>query len=93
MMTLQENKLIVSGALVIGDLASLCRSLPSKMNQIKAVDLSGVKAVDSSGVAFLLTLQQRVGHSLTLIGLSQGARVLLDLYNLNELFSYQEGDV
>lgn len=51
----------------------------SKLHQI---DLSQVKAIDSSGLAWLVTLQERLGRGLEICSMPENAKVLLKLYKL-----------
>lgn len=90
MIRLQANTLSISGDLTMAQLEQAYKALPADCERVEQVDLSEVSAMDSGGVAFLLTLQQRLAKPLCLLGLTDQARVLVDLYNLGQMFTFKK---
>lgn len=94
----QETSAIVDGSLLklsgkidMDSVAGLYgQGLKSLENPIERVDCQAMISGDSACLALLLFLQTEIDAPLVLIGLPSSLKVLVELYCLSDLFSFQE---
>lgn len=88
---LMADRLVVRSDLVLSQVAELQKRIGQlDLSAVSKLDLSAVKALDSAGIALLLTLQQKVKGSLSIISPPAHLVTLLGLYNLEGQFKLDE---
>lgn len=85
-----EDSLIkLSGHIDMDAVASFyAQGIKSLVTPVEVVDCSMVKEADSSCLALLLYFQSLIDHPLKVLSLPDDLKVLVDLYNLNDVFQY-----
>ncbi|UQB42929.1 STAS domain-containing protein [Thiomicrospira microaerophila] len=88
---IKAERLIIRSDLVLSRVAELQKRIGQlDLSAVSQLDLSAVKALDSAGIALLLTLQQELKGSLSIISPPAHLVTLLGLYNLESQFKLDE---
>ena len=84
-----QNLIKLSGQINIDAVASFyAQGIKSLVNPIEVIDCSNVKEADSSCLALLLYFQSLIDHPLKVLSLPDDLKVLVNLYNLDDVFHF-----
>lgn len=84
-----QNLIKLSGQINMDAVASFyAQGIKSLVNPIEMVDCSNVKEADSSCLALLLYFQSLIDHPLKVLSLPDDLKVLVNLYNLDDVFHF-----
>lgn len=84
-----QNLIKLSGQINMDAVASFyTQGIKSLVNPIEVVDCSNVKEADSSCLALLLYFQSLIDHPLKVLSLPDDLKVLVNLYNLDDVFHF-----
>uniref|UniRef100_Q31GZ5 MlaB-like STAS domain-containing protein n=1 Tax=Hydrogenovibrio crunogenus (strain DSM 25203 / XCL-2) TaxID=317025 RepID=Q31GZ5_HYDCU len=84
-----QNLIKLSGQINMDAVASFyAQGIKSLVNPIEVIDCSNVKEADSSCLALLLYFQSLIDHPLKVLSLPDDLKVLVNLYNLDDVFHF-----
>ena len=65
-------------------------SIPDTFGSSVEIDCSELQYIDSTGLNMLVTLQERIGKKLVLVGLSKPRRAPFELAGLDQVFELRD---
>lgn len=84
----EDGLIKLSGNIDIDAVASFYAQGIKSVEPVEIVDCSMVKEADSSCLALLLYFQSLIDHPLKVLSLPDDLQVLVNLYNLSEVFQF-----
>lgn len=85
----EENLIKLSGHINIDAVSNFyAQGIKSLVTPVEVVDCSKVKDADSSCLALLLYFQSLIDHPLKVLSLPDDLKVLVNLYNLDDVFHF-----
>lgn len=84
----EDGLIKLSGRIDMNAVASFYAQGIKSLEPIDTVDCSKIKEADSSCLALLLYFQSLIDHPLKVLSLPDDLKVLVDLYNLSDVFQF-----